>query len=257
MKVGIFGLGSMGSAIMQGLKKTFPDKKFWLSSRGRKNLELFPNENILSDPNQLVDEVDVIILAVKPNSFEGLVKSITVDMSNKLFISVMAGTPLDKITELTKSNRVIRSMPNLPVSVGKGVVAWLGKDIKDSDKQIIIEILSALGVQMEIDTEKLLDAMTPISGSGPAYFYYLCELLTKKAIDLGFSKNEARILAENTFIGSAELFAQDKRDPQEWICAVASKGGSTQEALKVFENSDFDEIFFQAIDAAKEKLKDL
>lgn len=258
MKIGIFGIGNMGGAILDALQKAFPDDTFWVYDPKNQNLEPFPEARICTDPDELAENVEGIIFAVKTNALRLLLQEISVDISKKLIVSVMAGVSIQTLMELTQSKRIVRAMPNLPIKVHKGVVAWhSSQEVTHKEKRLVEQLFSPMGTQLEVDREELVDAVTVVSGSGPAYFFYLCELLMNKAMTLGFSEEQSRVLAESTFVGSAKLLAEGKHLPHEWVDAVTSPGGTTEEALRVLKEKNFKGIFFEALEAAKNRLKSM
>lgn len=210
------------------------------------------------DPNEKLKDCDVAIIAVKPQYFFDLAKSIDSDVSYKLFISIMAGVNIHHIQESLKAEKVVRTMPNLAVQVGKGVVGWCGSEVVgDDEKNIIRNILSTMGESIELKDEEKLDAITALSGSGPAYFFYLTELLQKKAEEFGFSFEQAKKIAEMTFAGSAELLEKNEKSAEEWRVAVTSPGGTTEAALKHLEENKFDQIFKDGIEVARKRAEEL
>lgn len=244
-KIAIIGMGNMGGAIARALVKTV----------GKKNLFLCDREE---DPNKAIVSANIVILAIKPQSFDDLADSIHVKLDEKLVISIMAGVTIKKISEKLDAKKIIRSMPNLGIQVKAGVIGWMAAPkVTAQEKQEAHKIFSALGLSIEVKKESLLDAFTALSGSGPAYFFYLCELLAKKAIKLGFSEKDANLVAEATLIGSAKLLEIGGKSAGEWRAAVTSKKGTTEAALNHLKTHHWNEIFWGGIEAARKRTEEL
>lgn len=235
VKIAIIGAGKMGMPMHQSLSTEFSSENVVLCDR--------------TTDVRVLHSVDVVIFAVKPQDFEACIKGITVDLSKKIILSIMAGVSLERLQALTHAAQIVRSIPNVPLQVGAGFTPWVAtKEV--IEKNLIRRIFGSFGVEMELATESQLDAVAPLSGSGPAYFFYLCELLEQKALRLGFSPTQARQVAEQTFIGSAQLLAQKKQPALDLRKAVTSKGGSTEASFLHLEKNHFAEIFDGALDAA-------
>ncbi|MBU0982116.1 pyrroline-5-carboxylate reductase [Patescibacteria group bacterium] len=240
-KIGIIGAGNMGSAIYRALSEKFTVS---LCDSSSEKVTALDTQNACDK----MDEMDVIILAVKPQTFE----SLSLNFEGKLVISIMAGISLSRLPA-----RAVRSMPNLPIQVKKGVVGWTASAVTSlEDKKLAAEIFSSFGTSIEVQDESLLDAITALSGSGPAYFFYFTELLAQKAQQMGFSAEESRLIAEQTFTGSAALLEANSLTAENWRQAVTSKGGTTEAALKELSQT-LPPAFNSAIDAAFNRSKEL
>lgn len=237
-------MGNMGSAIADRLAQSG-------------QFSVVPCD-IDDDANVCAQEADIVLLAVKPQSFNELALSITEDLSEKLVISIMAGVTIKTMSEKLSAQKIIRSMPNLGAIVGASMTGWFASGAcEDADKQTSATLFEAIGKQVETKSEEDLDNIVAISGSGPAYFFYLAELLQQQAEALGFSAEDAKNLAEQTFIGAAKALEAGDRTVAEWTEAVASKGGTTEAALSSLKNAEFDRIFKEAIEAAKRRSEEL
>ncbi len=253
-KIGIIGSGNMGSAFYKALVPSFLKEILYICDKDTKKLKALNATNTSKDPNELLNKVDVVILAIKPQSFDEFKKKLKVDLRDKLIISIMAGISMERIKKDLKTDNIIRSMPNLPIQVKQGVIGWTASlNVSDVDKKIARKIFSSLGEGIELKDESMLDAITLISGCGPAYFFYLTEMLTSKAEALGFSKIDAQKIAETTFTGSAELLKKDPKTAEDWKMSVASRGGVTEAALKYMSDNKLAEIFDEAIEAAEKR----
>lgn len=240
-KIAIIGAGKMGNAMLKALAPHFPET------------QAYDKDTNLSE---VLPAADVIIFAVKPQDFENCCKDISVDFSKKLVISIMAGLTIKKIKAQSKATKIVRSMPNLPLQVDAGITAWLAtKEVKE--KVLIRKIFSCFGEEIEVKKESDLDKITALSGSGPAYFFYLCEILAEQAQQMGFSKKDSEKIANTTFIGSAKLLDATQKSAKEFREAVTSKGGTTEAALKHLQKEGLSNIFKSAINAAEKRSKEL
>ncbi|MBI2990446.1 MAG: pyrroline-5-carboxylate reductase [Candidatus Magasanikbacteria bacterium] len=243
-KITIIGMGKMGTALYDRLLK---QTNFVVSGCGKKD-----------DFAGKVLESDIIILAVKPQDFGDLSQSVGADFSGKLIISIMAGVNLETIERGFDVQKVIRSMPNLGASIGEGVTGWIANaGCDEEDKDVAKNIFSAIGHQFEFEDEHLLDKIGAISGSGPAYFFYLTKLLEEKAIEFGFSRTQAERLAIYTFLSAAKVMEHSKKNAKDLVDAVASRGGITESAFLYMKEHRFDEIFKQAVEEAKKRSEEL
>lgn len=257
-KIGIIGLGNMGAAFYHGLEKIFPAEQLFGHDKNDGRAKKLGVDNFIGSVVSLVKKVDVFILAVKPQSLNDLVAELRDTCQGKLIISMLAGMSVDKLRSALGTDRVIRCMPNLPIKVGQGVTGWIASAAAtDDDKELARKMFSSFGYQVEVAEEKMLDSITALSGSGPAYYFYLCQILTAEAEKMGFSRAEAHAVAENTFQGAAKLLEQEKKSSEEWVEAVASKGGTTEAALKSFAEDKLDEVVARALEKAREKSKEL
>lgn len=256
--IGIIGAGNMGSAFYKGLSKEFSPEAIFICDTNKEKLTELKTPHGYTDANKLLPQVDVIILAIKPQTFHEFIESLNTPIKDKLIISIMAGVSIEKIAQMTQAKKVIRSMPNLPIQIEKGVIGWIAtKDVNNTDKGFVRRIFATLGNDIELNDESKIDAITALSGSGPAYFYFLCELISDKAVELGFSREEARQIAEQTFVGCALLLDTSNKTSQEWRKAVTSKGGTTEAALKYMKDKEIRKLFYAGIDEAIKRSKEL
>ncbi|MCK4249715.1 MAG: pyrroline-5-carboxylate reductase, partial [Candidatus Omnitrophica bacterium] len=175
----------------------------------------------------------------------------------QLLISIVAGLNSGAIQKLCPEVQVIRVMPNIPALIGQGMSAFCrGKRVATAYSGTAKKILGAVGKVVEVK-EDLMDAITALSGSGPAYFFYLIEALTEAGEKIGIKKKMARELAVQTALGSAGLLAQTGLDPAQLRRKVTSKGGTTQAALNVFEKGELKQLVKKAVVAARNRSREL
>jgi pyrroline-5-carboxylate reductase len=257
-KIAIIGVGNMGAAIYKALIKNFDAENIFVSDTSEEKLKALNTKNIEVDANDILGKVDIVILAVKPQSFEEFSQNLRVDLKNKLLISIMAGISIKKISEFLKTEKVVRSMPNLCAQVEKGLIGWLASDkVSDNEKELAKKIFGSFGEQIELKNEDEINKITALSGSGPAYFFYLTELLEEKAKAFGFNDEEAKLIANTTFVGAAKTLEKQKSSAKNLKNAVTSKGGTTEAALNFMKENNFDKIFFEALDKAKKRAEEL
>lgn len=263
-KIGIIGCGNMGEALLSRLsgvlEKSVALMVSELDAARREYIQAKHRVMVEIDNNIVVKYSDVLIIAVKPKDFEKVLgEEVCRGISNKkLLISIAAGITTKYIESVVgKDVPVIRVMPNMAASIGEAISSISrGSAAGDEHVEIAREIFSTLGDVVEVD-EKLADAVTAISGSGPAYFFCLIEALIESAKKLGLDKETARKLVSKTALGSARLFEALKEDPAALIKKVASKGGTTEAAFKALEEKRFKAIVMDAVRKAHKRSKEL
>jgi pyrroline-5-carboxylate reductase len=263
-KIGIIGCGNMGEAIFGGLSRVMEKSVNLMvsemSAARRDEIQKRYKVIVEIDNNYLVKYSDVIILAVKPQDLESVLRQeVCCGVSrSKLLVSIAAGIPTGYIERIVgKDVPVVRAMPNMPAVIGKAMTALCpGSAASKEDMKLAKEIFSAVGDVIEVE-EKLMDAVTAISGSGPAYFFYLIEALAEAAEKLGFDDKTASELSMKTAIGSSELLDNIGGDPASLRKKVTSKGGTTEAALKIFDTKKVKKIIEEAARAACKRSKEL
>ena len=263
-KIGIIGCGNMGDALLSRLSESVEKSTMLMASE----FDLARREYICkkyriiveTDNNLVMKNSDIIILAVKPKDFEALLNGEIAIGANpdKLIISIAAGITTKYIeSAIGRDIPVIRVMPNMAAVIGEAVsVICPGCSADNKDMEVAKEIFSMIGSVIEVK-EKLMDAVTAISGSGPAYFFALMEELIKSAVTLGIDKNTARELVVKTALGSAKLIDSMGGDPKDMRERVTSKGGTTEAAFKVFRAKKTGIVIKAAVKAAALKSKKL
>ncbi len=263
-KIGIIGCGNMGEALLGRLSAIIEKSTSIMVSEmdaARRDFIQGKYRIIVGvDNNYLVKYSDVVIIAVKPKDFDKLLKEeICCSLSkDKLVISIAAGITIKNIEKIIgKDVPVIRAMPNMPAVIGEAVTTISrGSAAGIEDVRLAKEILSAIGDVIEVD-EALVDSVTAISGSGPAYFFYLAESLINAALELGLEKDLAKRLVFKTALGSSKLMEITREDPAVLRAKVTSKGGTTEEAIKVFESKKLRKIIIEAAKKARDRSKKL
>ncbi len=205
-----------------------------------------------------VKNSEVVFLCVKPQQFEGLLDEIKNHIGeNHLFISIAAGITIKFIESKLGCSRVVRTMPNTPLIVGAGVVCYShGKDVKKSDLDLLNKILGKSAVILRVD-EQLMNAVTAFSGSGPAYIFYIAEIMLKAAKKMGLDEKISRTLVYRVIKGSSEMLLKTDKAPEVLRDAVTSPGGTTAAAFKHLSEKKFKEILLEAIFKAEKRAGEL
>lgn len=248
--IGIIGAGNMGMAIASRI-----NKKVIMSDTIKARLHAAGGKHILLARSNidLVKRSNIIILAVKPQDIAGVLKEIKSCVTGHLIISIAAGIETAFIERLLGRVRVVRAMPNMPVLVGKGISAIsAGKFVRKRDLAIVRKFFLKLGDVVEVK-ELFMDAVTAVSGSGPAYYFLVTHLLEKAGVKAGLNKQLAGKLALATFIGAAESARLSGVSMQDLVKKIASKGGTTEAALKVFKGMELHRIVERAVKAARQR----
>lgn len=251
-KLGVIGGGFMASAIVNGaiLGKRINKKDVFVSDVSENSLEKFNKMGIktTTDNLQILNNCEFVLLAVKPQNFSSVIKKNS-EFACKKFISIMAGTKKEKIKGLLRNSLVARCMPNTPCSVGNGAVGIDISDFTDSKDLEFVKGLFDSFSKVVFVKEELLNVVTGISGSAPAYYYLFAKGIIDAGVKRGLSFEDAKHLAVNTMIGSGKMLLNSEQSIDELINAVCSKGGTTIEAIKVFNENDLTKITDEAIES--------
>ncbi len=263
-KIGIIGCGNMGEAILKTLISNgiASGRDIFISDVDSAKLDRIKkhyNCDATFNNSRVAELSNVIIIAVKPQDMASVLSSIAGELSKKkLVISIAAGVTIKKISSIIgKDIPIVRVMPNMPALIGRGFSALtFSKRVDKSQARFARDIFGAIGDTVEVK-EGQMDAITAISGSGPAYFFYLVELLIKNGVKLGLKREMAKDAAIKTALGSIELLSKIGEDPAVLRKRVTSKGGTTEAAFKVFKRHKLDAIIEKGIRAAKMRSKKL
>ena len=268
-QIAILGTGSMGKAILSGILAagTSPaDVRVTTKSKATAEA-IFSNHGVQATSlesnsaanSSAAKDADLVILAVKPNMIlETLSEVAAVLKPDCLVVSVAAGITTAAMEEqLSGNTAVVRAMPNTPSVVGLGVTGISkGSNVSDEKLDLAIELFSSVGKVLVVDESKI-DALSTISGSGPAYVFYFAEKLITAAKYLGFSEQEASLMVKETFLGSATLLATSSSSPEELRQQVTSPNGTTMQATGRFDAADLERVFIEATEAALARAKEL
>ena len=255
--IGFIGAGNMGYALIKGLINSgYPSENINACDLNEDLLQKRSKEfgiNVYIDNAELLKACDVVVLAVKPQVLTkvctGLKNLIT---PNHLVISIVAGIRANDINRwLGGEFALVRSMPNTPALMQQGITGmFANKLVSDEQKNIVETILSTVGQCFWVKEENLIDAITAISGSGPAYFFFLMQSMTQAAIALGLDKETASALSVQTGYGASMMAVESGEDSQTLRQKVTSPNGTTQAAIESFQNQNFEGIVAAATRAA-------
>ena len=258
--IGIIGCGNMGEAILRRLSgrrwKIIVGERDPLK---RKDVQKRCGIKAQGDNRAVAKASSIIILAVKPYDIGGVLSEVAAaGLKSKLILSIAAGVTTDRIEKaLGAAIPVVRAMPNMPAIAGEGITAISpGRYAGPSHMKTAKDLLSVIGSVIVVE-EGLIDAVTAISGSGPAYFFYLVECMIEAAREFGLNETDAKLLAVKTALGSARVMDSAEVPPEVLRAKVASKGGTTEAALKLFESRGLKDIIKEAIRAARSRAKEL
>lgn len=203
-------------------------------------------------------QAGLVVWAVKPQSFRDAAAPCAPHVSNALHLSVMAGIRSDAIARATGSERVVRAMPNTPALIGRGISGLYARPAVSEDDRARIEgVLAPTGELCWVDQERDLDAVTALSGSGPAYVFYFVEAMVQAAVAMGLSEAQGKQLALATFAGASALAQQSAEPPSMLRERVTSKGGTTHAALTSLEEAKVKQAFVEALKAAQRRAEEL
>ena len=200
----------------------------------------------------------LVVWAVKPQLFTAAAAPCAAHVGGALHLSVMAGIRCDAIAAATGAERIVRSMPNTPALIGRGIAGLYATPAVDAGERALVEqVLAPTGQTLWVDREADLDAVTALSGSGPAYVFYFVEAMVAAAAEMGLSSEQGKRLALATFDGATALAAQSSEPPEVLRERVTSKGGTTYAALQSLEASGVKTAFVNALKAAQQRAKEL
>ncbi len=260
----IIGAGNMGEALVRGLlaKGAMAPHQMVAADVHPHRLEFFSDSfgvSVTPDNAAAADAADIVLLAVKPQQMSAVLAGLRPVISRqKLVVSIAAGIPTARIErELGDTTRVVRVMPNTPAQVGEGAAALAkGQHATDADLEVADAILSAVGSTVRTE-ESFLDAVTALSGTGPAYIFLIAEAMIRAGVEVGLEEELSRKLTIQTVVGAAKLLRESGEHPAELRRKVASPNGTTAAAMKVMEEGNLVELFVEAVKAAARRSREL
>ncbi len=263
-KIIFIGAGNMAEALIKGIlvSKLMNERQIMATDIKKERLEYIKKETgiiTLSNSREAIEKADFIVFSVKPQVLNSVLDEIgNYLLPHQLVISIVAGITTTYI-EKKINNKVplIRVMPNIAVSVREGMSAFcLGKHVQINHEKIVEEIFGSVGKVIKCQ-EKEMDAITALSGSGPAYFFYFLETLIRAGREMKLSAEMAQVLSEQTILGAINMVKETKMEPAKMREMVTSPGGTTQQALEYLEKKYFAGIFIEAIKRAKKRAEEL
>jgi pyrroline-5-carboxylate reductase len=260
-KIGFIGGGNMASSLISGLIASgHASQNIWVSDVNPDALKTLADNlkvNVSSSNEVIVNESDVIVLAVKPQIMGEVAQPIVAAIQKKspLVVSIAAGISQSSLSRwLGAETAIVRCMPNTPALVLTGATALHANHKVSAEQRNLAEtILRSVGIALWVQDESQLDAVTAVSGSGPAYFFLLMETMEKTAVELGLSEVTARLLVQQTALGAAKIALESSESPEQLRKRVTSPGGTTQRAIETFQQGGFNELVNKALHAARDR----
>lgn len=260
--IAFIGGGNMASAIIGGLvRQGFAASQIdvvepWAEARTRLQADF--GIAAQAEAGAFLASADLIVWAVKPQTFKDAAAAVAAHNTGSLHLSVAAGIPSSSIAAWLGSERIIRTMPNTPALIGKGITALYARPaVTQADKDWANEVIATTGATVWLTAEAQLDAVTAISGSGPAYMFYFMEAMTDAGAQMGLEREQAYQLAVATFIGAGELARASTEPPESLRAKVTSKGGTTYAAITSMDESGVKALFAKALFAAQKRAGEL
>ena len=263
MEITFIGGGNMASAIIGGLlRESFDPRSICavdIAAEQRAQLVERYSINAVAAIDDAVPLGSTIIMAVKPQHMKAAAQALAPRLKNEVVVSIAAGIRIEDLARwLGGHQRLIRCMPNTPALIGAGITAAHALPSVSTDQRAAAErILKAMGKVIWVAAEPLLDTVTAVSGSGPAYVFYFIESLRAAAVELGLTEQQANVLALETFLGSAKLAAQGTEDVATLRVRVTSKGGTTEAALASMARDQVQQAIMRGVRAAQERSHEL
>lgn len=263
MNITFIGGGNMASALISGLTQQgeAPSsiRAVEISAEGRERLHKQFGIATFGDLSTEALACDILVLAVKPQQLRDVAVQLQKRLDGKLVISIAAGVRASDLSRwLGGHPQLVRAMPNTPAMILSGITGLCAlPDVTEEQKRQAEEVLGAVGTVIWLEAEEQMDAITAVSGSGPAYVFYFMEALEAAARELGFAPGAARHLAVETFLGAAKLAANSDEDLATLRARVTSKGGTTERALNALEHESVKAHIVRAVNAAAERSREL
>ena len=260
-KIVFLGGGNMGSCLISGLiSDGYQPQAIHVVDPDPASCERLQRQyqvQVHSESQDALRDAEILVLAVKPQIMKSALNGIkdSLPQPRPLIISVAAGIRSETLQDwLGTRSAIVRTMPNTPAMVGSAATALFATASVSRDQREIAEsVMRSVGIIQWLEDEALMDAVTAVSGSGPAYFFRIMEAMEKAACKLGLAPDQARLLTIQTAFGAAKLALESSRDPAELRVQVTSPGGTTERALSVLDDCDIDGLFEQALTAARHR----
>lgn len=265
MKIAVLGAGNMGLSFSKSFLnfELIQPENLHLVTRKKENIQKiskqFPGAKVSCFADVSSIDADLVIIAVKPQDFQFVAENLPFQLTeNQMVLSIMAGISIEKIQHLLNHQKVVRAMPNSPTVLGMGITGYTSADgISFADLIQIERFLNSTGRSVYLEDERLLDGVTALSGSGPAYFYYIVAAMIEAGKQMGIDENLSKLFVKQTMLGAYHLINNSDKKLDDLIKDVASKGGTTEAALKTFEDNHFKEILMEGILNAEKRAKEL
>jgi pyrroline-5-carboxylate reductase len=259
--IGFIGGGNMATSLIKGLIASgHSAQQIWVSDSNQEKLSSLATSlhiNTSATNDVLITDVDVVVLAVKPQAIAKVIadSKAAFDSAAVLIVSIAAGINQASLsTWLGSDKSIVRCMPNTPCLVQTGATGiHANQNISDEQRDLAENIMRSVGISVWVDNETEIDAVTAVSGSGPAYFFLLMEAMEESALELGLSKATAQLLIEQTALGAAKMALEAAESPSELRRKVTSPGGTTEQAINTFNDNGFTDLVKKALQAANDR----
>ncbi len=256
------GGGNMAQALIGGLlSRGLPATRITVSDPVEKVRQLLQEKDLhVTDNNvEAIQDADVVVLAVKPQVLASVLKPLAGLFAGKLIVSIVAGAEISTISKLVGgAERIVRVMPNTPALVQTGAHGlYAAEAVSAKDRELAGQILAATGLTIWVSSEAQIDAVTAVSGSGPAYFFYMMESMIRAGKNLGLDEKTATALTLQTALGAAQMAITSANTPAELRKNVTSPNGTTQAALEVFDRAQISQNIQTALAAAQKRSQEL
>ncbi|QDK96781.1 pyrroline-5-carboxylate reductase [Acinetobacter tandoii] len=255
------GGGNMAQALIGGLiARGMPTTRITVADPFENVRQLLQEKDVhVTDDNiAAIEKADIVVLAVKPQVLASVLKQLHGFLDGKLVISIVAGAEIATMASLSGTERIVRVMPNTPALVQTGAHGLYATDVVDAkDRELASQVLAATGLTIWVNSEAQIDAVTAVSGSGPAYFFYMMESMIRAGKNLGLDEKVATALTLQTALGAAQMAITSASSPSELRKNVTSPNGTTQAALEVFDRAQISQNIQSALAAAKKRSQEL
>lgn len=262
-KIGFIGAGNMARALIGGLISSgIPGKNIYSYDPDEARLQSLCRDSAImaaANNQQMVEQCDVVVLAVKPQAMHTMISALQLGSHTPLFLSIAAGLRTPALCQwFGRDVPLVRAMPNTPALVRAGATGLFANSaVNETQREIAETIMRAVGITLWLDDEAQLDAVTAVSGSGPAYFFYLMEAMEQAGIQLGLSGDAARLLTVQTAFGAAKLALEVEEEPKVLRERVTSPGGTTERAIQHLNKNKTSDSLINAVKAARDRSEEL
>lgn len=259
--ISFIGGGNMAQALIGGLiSQGLPATRITVSDPVEKVRSLLAEKevNVTDDNIAAIKDADIVLFAVKPQVLAGVLKPLQGLLDGKLVISIVAGAEIATLSALLGTARIVRVMPNTPALVQTGAHGlFANAEVGSNDRELASQVLASTGLTIWVNSEAQIDAVTAVSGSGPAYFFYMMESMIRAGKNLGLDEKVATALTLQTALGAAQMAITSSNTPAELRKNVTSPNGTTQAALEVFDRAQISQNIQAALAAAQKRSQEL
>lgn len=264
MEVLIVGGGNMGKTYAQSFSNSniLSKKQIHILEKDQLKIDLLKRFSVgetYKEAGDFIKKIPLIVLAVKPQDTKALFNELKPFISPQhIVISIMAGVTIATLKESLGVEKVVRAMPNLPAQIGVGMTVFTASGaLNKKEIASIKKLLDSTGVAVEVEEEGMINAATAISGSGPAYVFYIMDAMIQKAVEMGFDSSTASKMVEQTFLGATHLYKRGNLSCEQWIKNVSSRGGTTEAAINSFDKSNLKDSISKGLEAALNRAEEL